>query len=174
MVIHLKKMIMKHIIYQICIFILWPVGFLYAQNMSDLTIYINPGHGGFDSDDRNVVIAPYSQGEPNGFWESQSNLDKGLQLREMLEACGAKVFMSRTTNTTDDDLALSRIVRLANESNADFMLAIHSNAGGTANMVLQLYSGVDPDDTHTYTTPTKYSKEGLEICTINCKKPLLK
>ena len=38
-----------------------------AQNFSDIKICVNPGHGGYDSDDRNVVIAPYSSGDPNGF-----------------------------------------------------------------------------------------------------------
>ena len=41
-----------------------------AVKPSDLTIYINPGHGGHDSDDRNVVIEPYKEGDPEGYWES--------------------------------------------------------------------------------------------------------
>ena len=55
-----------------------------AIKPQDIKIYINPGPGGHDSDDRNVVIAPYTQGDPEGFWESNSNLDKGLYLRDML------------------------------------------------------------------------------------------
>ena len=50
----------------------------FSQDLSGVRIFINPGHGGYDSDDRNVVIAPYSQGDQNGFWESKSNLDKGM------------------------------------------------------------------------------------------------
>ncbi|MBQ1723293.1 MAG: hypothetical protein II034_05820, partial [Muribaculaceae bacterium] len=41
-------------------------------------VYINPGHGGHDSDDRNVVIPPFAQGDTLGFWESNSNLWKGF------------------------------------------------------------------------------------------------
>ena len=28
----------------------------YAQDLSGITIYVNPGHGGFDSDDRNIPV----------------------------------------------------------------------------------------------------------------------
>lgn len=139
---------------------------LNAQNLTGIKICINPGHGGYDSDDRNVVIAPYTSGDPNGFWESKSNLDKGLQLRSMLEAAGATVIITRTTNTTADDLPLTQIVAMANQSNADFMLSIHSNAGnGVANYVLMLYAGLDVTDTYTYPTATPWSDKSREIST---------
>ena len=73
---------------------------------SDYKIYINPGHGGHDSDDRNIKIYPFKSGDPEGFWESNSNLDKGLKLRDWLNSLGFRTKMSRTTNTTDDDRAL--------------------------------------------------------------------
>jgi len=117
-----------------------------ARSAEGLTVYINPGHGGHESDDRNVVIAPYAQGDPNGYWESNSNLSKGLQLRDMLQAKGYKVVMSRVTNTSDDDLALSTIVNLANNSKADIFFSIHSNATGTSSRVnfpLMLFRGYD-------------------------------
>lgn len=124
-----------------------------AQNLTGVKICVNPGHGGYDSDDRNVIIAPYKSGEQNGFWESQSNLDKGLQLRTMLQAAGATVIMTRTTNTTADDLPLSQIIAMANQANSDFMLAIHSNAGsGVANHVLMIHYGADLTDTNIYNT----------------------
>ncbi len=124
---------------------------LNAQNLTGIKICINPGHGGYDSDDRNVIIAPYSSGDANGFWESQSNLDKGKQLKTMLEAAGATVIITRTTNTTADDLPLSQIIAMANQANSDFMLSIHSNAGsGIANHVLMIHYGADLTDTNVY------------------------
>ena len=139
---------------------------LQAQDLSGVRILINPGHGGYDSDDRNVVIAPYTSGNQNGFWESKSNLDKGFALRGMLLTHGAEAMMSRAQNTTADDLPLSAIVQMANEYNADFMLSIHSNAGaGSANHVLMLYSGVDTGDLHVYPTPTPYSELSKAIST---------
>ena len=135
-------------------------------NFSDYKIYINPGHGGHDSDDRNIKIYPFNSGDPLGFWESNSNLDKGLKLRDWLQSLGFQTMMSRTTNTTADDRALSAIVAEANAYNADFMLSIHSNAGGPSNYVLQLYAGVDVGDTHVYPTPTPCSDESRAISTI--------
>jgi hypothetical protein len=141
-----------------------------SQNLSGITICVNPGHGGFDSDDRNVVIAPFTSGDHNGFWESQSNLDKGLQLRDLLKAAGANVIITRTTNTTADDLSLSVIVAMANQNNSDFMIAIHSNSGnGIANSVLQLYAGKDANDATTYPTPTPVSDKSREISTVVAK-----
>ena len=117
-----------------------------ARSAEGIKIYINPGHGGHDADDRNVVIAPYTQGDPNGYWESNSNLDKGLALRDMLEAKGYTVQMSRITNTSDDDLPLSQIVKYSNASGADLFISIHSNATGTSNRVnypIMLFRGYD-------------------------------
>ncbi len=127
-----------------------------AKEASEITVYINPGHGGYDSDDRNVVIAPYTQGDQNGYWESKSNLVKGLALRDMLQAKGYKVVMSRVNNTTDDDLPLSTIVARANASGANIYFSIHSNATGTSarrNFPLMLFRGFDkePDNPDDYT-----------------------
>ena len=107
-------------------------------------VYINPGHGGYDSDDRNMVIYPFHQGDSAGSWESKSNLRKGLALREILQKKGYKTTMSRVTNTTADDLALSTIVALCNQSGADVFYSIHSNATGTSarsNFPMVFYRG---------------------------------
>lgn len=117
-----------------------------AATVEDLKIYINPGHGGYDSDDRNVVVDPFTSGDEDGFWESKSNLVKGLALRDMLEERGVNVTMSRVTNTTADDLALSTIAALANAADVDMFFSIHSNATGTTsrcNYPLMLYRGYD-------------------------------
>lgn len=119
-----------------------------ARVPGDILIFINPGHGGHDSDDRNVVIYPYEQGDPEGYWESNSNLTKGLWLRTMLEAKGYRVKMSRTTNTTADDLKLGTISEMANQAGADLFFSIHSNATGTqqrVNFPLMLHRGWDKD-----------------------------
>ena len=118
-----------------------------ATNYSDLIFYINPGHGGHDqSNDRNVVIYPYELGDTSGFWESNSNMHKGFFLRDMLQELGAKVVMSRVTNTSADDLGLETIGRLANAAGSDIFLSIHSNATGTSNRVnfpIIFYRGYD-------------------------------
>ena len=107
------------------------LGFNLANASTDQPhVYINPGHGGHSSDDRNVPIYPYAQGDTMGFWESNSNMYKCFALREILWKKGYKVTVSRETNTEDDDLALSTIVRLCNNSGADVFYSIHSNATG--------------------------------------------
>lgn len=107
-------------------------------------VYINPGHGGYDSDDRNMVIYPFHQGDSAGSWESKSNLRKGLALREILQKKGYKTSISRVNNTTADDLNLSTIVALCNQSGADVFYSIHSNATGTSavnNFPMVFYRG---------------------------------
>ena len=119
-----------------------------AADLKDLKIYVNPGHGGHDSDDRNVAVPPFEGGDPEGFWESNSNLVKGLDLRDLLEKYGATVMMSRTTNTTEDDRDLHEIGYEANAFGADFFFSIHSNATGTAsryNQPLMLFRGFDDE-----------------------------
>jgi N-acetylmuramoyl-L-alanine amidase len=99
-------------------------------------IFINPGHGGNDSDDRHMLATD--------FWESEGNLVKGLFLRDIMVNMKATVFMSRTTNYTADDLPLSAISAMANSANVDFFLAIHSNGfDGNQNQPLMLFRGYD-------------------------------
>ncbi len=116
----------------------------------DIRIYINPGHGGFGGDDRGMSGWFDEKSSGYIFWESQSNLDKGLQLKHWLDSLGYTTEISRVLNREEDDKDLYDIVCEANDFNADFMLSIHTNAGGPSNYVLQLYSGWTQGDTHTY------------------------
>ena len=129
-----------------------------AMDPSSVKIYINPGHGGYESDDRlmylypifvnQVVQEPYTREQ--SFWESVSNLDKGMRLDTMLRDLGFQTKMSRITNTGDDDKDLYDIVVEANTYGANFMLSIHSNAGNPSNYILQLYSGRTEGDNSSY------------------------
>ena len=145
-----------------------------AADPSTIRIYINPGHGGWDSDDRlmylypifvnQVVQEPYTREQ--SFWESQSNLDKGMRLDTMLRELGFKTKMSRITNTTADDKDLYDIVVEANTYNAHFMLSIHSNAGNPSNYILQLYSGLTPGDNRSYSHMPANSETSRKITTL--------
>ena len=130
-----------------------------SKDPKDVKIYINPGHGGYDSDDRLMYLYPIFKDVGNSalnesgqytreqsFWESTSNLDKGLRLDTMLRDLGFQTKMSRITNTTADDRSLSGISAEASNWNADFMLSIHSNAGNPSNYILHLHSGITPGD----------------------------
>ncbi len=129
---------MRTIFFPAALLILLSGPCLNAQK-TDLTgyrIFINPGHGGYDSDDRHMLATD--------FWESEGNLVKGLYLRDLLSNMKAEVYMSRTTNNTGDDLPLSVISQMANERNVHFFLSIHSNGfDGKQNQPLMLFRGYD-------------------------------
>lgn len=104
-----------------------------TPDFAGIKVMINPGHGGHDSDDR---------GQPNGFWESEGNLTKGLWLRDLLEARGCEVVMSRVLNRTEDDLPLSQIAAMANQNEVDLFISIHSNAANqVSNFPLTIFNG---------------------------------
>ena len=109
-------------------------------------VFINPGHGGHDSDDRPMPTWVIGRQDTLHYYESNSNLTKGLALQEILRNKGYETAISRVTNNTQDDLDLYEIVALAANSGADIFFAIHSNATGTPNCVnfpLGLYRGWD-------------------------------
>ncbi|MGN0238642.1 MAG: Ig-like domain-containing protein [Paludibacteraceae bacterium] len=133
---------------------------------SQIRIYINPGHGGYSGDDRGIAAYPFASGDTLGFWESSSNLTKGLRLDTMLRNLGMQTMLSRTLNREIDDRALSAIVAEANAYNADFMLSIHTNAGAPSNYILQLYAGRNANDTYTYPDMNQRSDEGRAITTL--------
>ncbi|MDP3150170.1 MAG: Ig-like domain-containing protein [Ignavibacteria bacterium] len=115
---------------------------LLGQDLFGTKIYINPGHGGLDpANDRFV--------SQTGFWESVSNLDKGLALRNILLQLNTTVYMSRVANADADDLPLSQIVADCNAKNVDFFHSIHSNGfNGQSNYTLILYQGTDTAPTY--------------------------
>ena len=109
-------------------------------------VFINPGHGGHDSDDRHVPTWVIGVQDTLQYYESNSNLTKGLALVEILNNKGYETAISRRTNTTEDDLDLFEIVSLAANSGADIFFSIHSNATGVEkrmNFPLGLYRGWD-------------------------------
>jgi N-acetylmuramoyl-L-alanine amidase len=107
------------------------VSFAPAQrtDLSGLKFCIDPGHGGHDpSNDRYLVPDP-----GNEFWESESNFQKALLLKGLLEAKGATVILTRYTNDYPNDAnepTLATRVALANANNVDWFHSIHSNAIG--------------------------------------------
>ena len=126
------------------------LNFIVAQDLSGVRICVDPGHGGHESDDREIVAT--------GFWESESNLTKGLELRDILLGLGADVAITRTGNydpppspageSTPDDPTLSERVGMANAFNADFFNSTHSNGfNGTANYAMVIFNGTTSSPT---------------------------
>jgi len=105
-----------------------------SPGLAGKVIVIDPGHGGDE---------PGASG-PGGYPEKSVNLAVALLLRPMLEASGAEVIMTRTTDTravpagstaspfTGTSLLRADLGERANISNragADLFLSIHSNGG---------------------------------------------
>ena len=136
-----------------------------ASFAANKRVYINPGHGSWCANCRPMATIPYpnlsSTGMPDtlGFYESNTNLWKGLYLRDKLqEAGGYTVIMSRTANgpagststaNNQYNKKLSEICEEVEANNIDYFISIHSNAateGTNTNYPLLLYRGTDSSE----------------------------
>jgi N-acetylmuramoyl-L-alanine amidase len=117
-------------------------------NLNGLRIMIDPGHGGYNSSDRQTNIPGISVAGQNNtyFWESVGNWDKANYLMPMLQTLGATVNLTRAHNnygqTSDGSQTYPTLVErrtAANTWNADWFHSIHSNGGqGTETYTLML------------------------------------
>ncbi len=115
------------------LFFLFTLTSLFGQtdDLSSLKICIDPGHGGYNSNDRHIV-----PDDGTNFWESESNFQKALLLKSLLEAKGAWVILTRNSNSgtvyanpnDSDEPSLSARWQLANDNNVNWFHSIHSNA----------------------------------------------
>jgi N-acetylmuramoyl-L-alanine amidase len=80
-----------------------------------LTVAIDPGHGGADR----------ATMGPTALTEADANLWISLPLRELLEARGARVLMTRMTDTT---VSLVQRTDMAEAGDADIFISVHNNA----------------------------------------------
>lgn len=141
-----------------------------AKKMSDLTVVIDPGHGGYDGDDRPIKIHPYEQNSTDGYWESKSNLVKGLYLKAILDSLGVDAHITRTHNNYNeidgdgipDEPSLTTRAYQANNLGADCFFSIHSNAGEGVNYPLMIFHrGGKYDDRTGQLTTYKAENERL-------------
>ena len=129
-------------------------------------IYINPGHGSWGPNDRPCATIPYPMlpgtGRPDtcGFYESNTNLWKTLELARRLQADGYTVRLSRyrngpypyvagAQNAEDYNRPLSEICEEVESWGGDMFISIHSNAasdGALVNYPLFLYRGPDSEN----------------------------
>ena len=111
------------------------------KSITEARIYINPGHGSWTGNDRNMPTINHPTGDTTGFYESNTNLWKGLKLRQILIDWGMpaeNILMSRVKSgpyphndaeAEKYNRALSEIARESNSFNADYFISIHSDAG---------------------------------------------
>ena len=80
-----------------------------------LLIAVDAGHGGEDRVTRG----------PTGLTEADANLGVALKLRDLLQAAGARVLMTRSADAT---VALGDRPRMAVDSGAHVLISVHNNA----------------------------------------------
>jgi N-acetylmuramoyl-L-alanine amidase len=119
--------------------------------LKDLTIVIDPGHGGSDGGGASTRPSGYKAGRA-GEKEAFMNLRVGLLLERMLKDAGCNVIMTRRG---DDTISLRERAEVANKAKridggigADLFVSIHHNAGGgpTANYTSVWYHGTVDDN----------------------------
>lgn len=121
-------------------------------------LYVNPGHGGYTSNDRqttmpkvNGVALPVGDNgynNSNCFWESSGNTYRALGIKYFWQkrvidaglADASSIKLSRSTNTQSGDLTLSTIAS-ASSSYGGYFMSLHTNAGNSsANYMIVMYS----------------------------------
>ncbi len=120
-----------------------------AQTVSP-RVFLNPGHGGHDSDDRPCPFYNEGMQDRVEYYESDSNLKCAMAMKDILRERGYEVYVSRVNNTTADDLNLFEIHQLALNSGADVFFAVHSNSTGSSrrvNFPFAIYRGYDGSET---------------------------
>lgn len=145
-----------------------------AGTLKDKVIYVNPGHGGWTANDRPLATINYEAMDTMSFFETKSNLWKGLELRDRLVKAGAKVVMSRTRNgyvtagqknatpldrpeTHCDENGQQQLTTLqtiainVDSINPDYFVSMHSNATGgddgkLCNYLVLVYRGETGND----------------------------
>jgi N-acetylmuramoyl-L-alanine amidase len=84
-----------------------------ADPLRGLTIAVDPGH------------PPVGARGPTGLWEPEATLPVGLKVRDLLQAKGVNVVMTRTT---PDPVDLNLRATIARRANANALVSIHLNA----------------------------------------------
>ncbi|MGN0855770.1 MAG: N-acetylmuramoyl-L-alanine amidase [Kiritimatiellia bacterium] len=94
-----------------------PVPHPYGKMPSEITIYLDPGHGGADPG----TLSPHA------FPEKEANLRVAREVRRSLAAKGYNVVMTRDA---DVPVVLTERARAAHVAKADAFVSIHHNAPG--------------------------------------------
>ena len=128
-----------------------------VMSASAAKIYVNPGHGSWTSECRNMTLVNIpSYGDTLGFWESNTNLWKSLYLEKKLKDAGHTVKMSRRYSggtgqleSSPYDKALHVIAAEANSWGPNYFISVHSNAAGsiTVNYPMFIHRGYDNSET---------------------------
>ena len=124
----------------------------YTRHLKGFKICLDPGHGGQGH------VPDYKRG-PTGVREAEVNLQVAFHLREMLQAVGATVIMTRVD---DSYVSLPMRSQIANENGADFFISLHHNGidNPKVNYTSTWYHG-DADDSRQSLDLARYIQQGV-------------
>ena len=124
----------------------------YTRHLKGFKICLDPGHGGQGH------VPDYKRG-PTGGREAEVNLQVAFHLREMLQAVGGTVIMTRVD---DSYVSLPMRSQIANESDADFFISLHHNGidNPKVNYTSTWYHG-DADDSRQSLDLARYIQQGV-------------
>lgn len=152
----------------LCMIAAFAINATVKKSPEDVKIYINPGHGAFNGNCRPMGTVKHgafnsSNVDTTGFFESNTNLWKGVALFHKLKEYGVRNTANNGLFSTSNlnqgvvmshiacgvDRALSEIAAEVEQYQPDVFLSIHSNAspdgtiGGNENYPLLIYRGED-------------------------------
>ncbi|MCK5824716.1 MAG: N-acetylmuramoyl-L-alanine amidase, partial [Ichthyobacteriaceae bacterium] len=143
------------------------------QLLSEKSITIDPGHGGYGGDDRKTDVEFGLT-----YWESTGNFATANFLYAQLEALGCDVSITRIKNDIDhkieispeSDPSIKERVDFAELMDADFFHSVHTNgvANKTSNYHLMLYASLDKNNRSTAQFPI--AKDMSNIMSIELPK----
>ena len=100
-----------------------------ALSASAVKIYIDPGHGGWNADSRNLLtIGHPTYNDTCGFWESNTNLWKSWYFEKKLKDVGYTVMKSRNSCFYGSNRELHVIAQESQSFGSDYFVSVHSNA----------------------------------------------
>ena len=123
-----------------------------ALTASAVKIYIDPGHGGWNADSRNLLtIGHPTYNDTCGFWESNTNLWKSWYFEKKLKDVGYTVKKSRNSCFYGENRELHVIAQESQSFGSDYFVSVHSNAhvdGYTTNYPALIHKGYDNSETN--------------------------
>ena len=103
--------------------------FAVVMSASAVKIYIDPGHGGWNADSRNLLtIGHPTYNDTCGFWESNTNLWKSWYFEKKLKDVGYTVKKSRNSCFYGSNRELHVIAQESQSFGSDYFVSVHSNA----------------------------------------------
>ena len=126
--------------------------FAVVLSASAIKVYIDPGHGGWNADSRNMLTITHpSYNDTAGFWESNTNLWKCWYFEKKLKDVGYTVKKSRNSCFYGSNRELHVIAQESQSFGSDYFVSVHSNAhvdGYTTNYPALIHKGYDNSETN--------------------------